>query len=345
MDAKITKSRLGHMLSYDWIKILAICAAVVVVWILLFTTLAPRATSGQTFEIYVYPYVTLKDSFGSLSSLREDGAFSGDVLDMSTNNLLEDSKDTVLGAHFAAGQGDVMFVSSYEYDSGEKDADGNAIMTSDLLQFVNGYGGNCVWLGGENEHPMGSYPENANTQDYLTSCRNYLAKYYAEGAIEGKGDMTASQDKQAIETDFRARIDGDNRYKRESQIQAGLLEEYARIESLRTAYNNVIGYLEDGTLSVTELDLTVESEEDENGDGTVDSNDTKQVKGYFSFDLGNVPGIENMITTTRSEESTSTGKGVNMVILNTRLQEEALRFEQVTLLDHIVRESARLQAL
>ena len=31
MDAKITKNRVGHLLSYDWIKILAICAAVVVV--------------------------------------------------------------------------------------------------------------------------------------------------------------------------------------------------------------------------------------------------------------------------------------------------------------------------
>ena len=54
MDAKITKSRLGLLLSYDWIKIIGICVAAVLVWTLLFTTLATRATSGQIFEIYAY---------------------------------------------------------------------------------------------------------------------------------------------------------------------------------------------------------------------------------------------------------------------------------------------------
>lgn len=39
MDAKITKQRLGLLLSYDWIKIIGICAAAVLVWALLFTTM------------------------------------------------------------------------------------------------------------------------------------------------------------------------------------------------------------------------------------------------------------------------------------------------------------------
>lgn len=55
MDAKITKQRLGLLLSYDWIKILGICAAAVLVWALLFTTMATRATNGQSFEMYLYP--------------------------------------------------------------------------------------------------------------------------------------------------------------------------------------------------------------------------------------------------------------------------------------------------
>ena len=47
MDAKITKQRLGLLLSYDWIKIIGICAAAVLVWALLFTTMATRATTSK----------------------------------------------------------------------------------------------------------------------------------------------------------------------------------------------------------------------------------------------------------------------------------------------------------
>lgn len=355
MDAKITKARIGHMLSYDWIKIVAICAVVVVVWVLLFTTLAPRATLGQTFEIYVYSRVSLRSNLGSLDSLHGNNslsysALSYDVLDMSQNNLIDGSENTVMSAHFAAGQGDVLFISSYEYDSGEDDENGDPVMTSDLYEYITGYMGYSAWLGGENEYPYGSAQNNPNRQDYLTSCRQYLEQYYT-------GDIAAAsaeQDKQAIEEDFRARIDGDNRYKRESQIQAGLVQEYERIEDLRIAYNNVVGYLsadnkgadgETPTLSIPGLDLTVQSENDENGDGTVDGNDTRQVKGYFSFDLSNVPGLENILTTTRSADETATSQSVNMVIVNPRMQEEALRYEQITFLDYIIKESARLKDL
>ena len=52
MDARITKKRVGHMLSYDWIKIIAIAAAAIVLWSLLFTMTATRATVGQTFYLY-----------------------------------------------------------------------------------------------------------------------------------------------------------------------------------------------------------------------------------------------------------------------------------------------------
>lgn len=336
MDAKITKTRVGHLLSYDWIKILAICAAVVVLWVILFTTIAPRATGGQKFEIYIYPRVALKQSVGDLDSLHEKNALSYDVLDLTQNSLLDDSVNTVLSAHFGAGQGDVMFISDYEYEDGT-DENGDPVMTSDLKQFVSGYGGNCVWLGESEEYPLGA-SSNINAQSYLGNCEKYLSKYYPDG-------LDGEMDKSAVEADFRVRAKGDNRYKRNSQIEAGLLKEYGRIERLREAYNNVMGYLEDGTVSITSFEASVQSEKDENGDGKVDENDvvTKTLK--FSFDLSNVPGLEKMITTTRSETGEGTKESVNMVILNTRLQEEALRYEQVTFLDYLVTESARLQAL
>ena len=54
MDAKITKTRLGLLLSYDWIKIVGSWVAVVLLWLLIFTMTATRATTGQSFELYAY---------------------------------------------------------------------------------------------------------------------------------------------------------------------------------------------------------------------------------------------------------------------------------------------------
>ncbi len=42
MDAKITKKRLGAMLSYDWLKIVGVAAAIIVVWMLIFQMTATR---------------------------------------------------------------------------------------------------------------------------------------------------------------------------------------------------------------------------------------------------------------------------------------------------------------
>ena len=111
MDAKITKSRLGLLLSYDWIKIIGICVAAVLVWTLLFTTLATRATSGQIFEIYAYAGVRAYfDQLGTLDGLHRKGALSRDVLEFTSTSLTSDYGDTILQAHTSAGQGDVIFV-------------------------------------------------------------------------------------------------------------------------------------------------------------------------------------------------------------------------------------------
>ena len=89
MDAKITKKRLGLLLSYDWLKILGICVAAVLLWSLLFTTMATRATNGQRFEMYLYPGVRFANSV-DVSSLHErdkNDVLSYDVLDVSSVSL------------------------------------------------------------------------------------------------------------------------------------------------------------------------------------------------------------------------------------------------------------------
>ena len=80
MDAKITKKRLGHQLSYDWIKIAGTCILAVVLLLVLFTTIATRPTAGQTFDFYTFFDVRFNSSrLGSLDTLKEKGALSYDI--------------------------------------------------------------------------------------------------------------------------------------------------------------------------------------------------------------------------------------------------------------------------
>ena len=137
MDAKITKQRLGLLLSYDWIKIIGICAAAVLVWALLFTTMATRATNGQSFEMYLYPGVSLSSSVNveTLHTRDENDVLSYDVLNFSSMTLDSSAMDTILSAHFAAGQGDVFFAPDTEPT---KDEDGNITAYKGLDDFIGG---------------------------------------------------------------------------------------------------------------------------------------------------------------------------------------------------------------
>ena len=42
MDAKITKKRLEHLLSYDWVKIMFTAVAFVMIWVLVFLLTATK---------------------------------------------------------------------------------------------------------------------------------------------------------------------------------------------------------------------------------------------------------------------------------------------------------------
>ena len=183
MDAKITKSRLGLLLSYDWIKILAVCAAGILLWILLFTTLATRATGGQTFELYTYMGIRADfDALDDLDTLRARGAFSQDVLDFTTSSLTSDYGDTILQAHTAAGQGDVMFVAD---TADETDEDGNVTGYTGLKRFLSSYFSLSFWLGEDNYELSEGY----TVRSYFASCEEYLGRFFK---TDGKADAVVS---------------------------------------------------------------------------------------------------------------------------------------------------------
>ena len=118
MDARITKKRLGQMLSYDWIKIIACVVAGIVLWSLIFTTTATRLNPAQTFTVYAYMGTAPADKFSAKISSRTALAekFSYDVIETSVVDLTAagDQAYTLLEARSGVQEGNAAFVSSME---------------------------------------------------------------------------------------------------------------------------------------------------------------------------------------------------------------------------------------
>lgn len=332
MDAKITKQRLGLLLSYDWIKIIGICAAAVLVWALLFTTMATRATNGQSFEMYLYPGVSLSSSVNveTLHTRDENDVLSYDVLNFSSMTLDSSAMDTILSARFAAGQGDVLFA---PYTEPTKDEDDNIIAYNGLDDFIGGYFSNALWLDPDlsEEHSKhtitnGSGETVGQFNNYLYDCAQYLNRFYNGGWKSG------TLDEATVRANFDERMKGDKRYKNEAQREAGRQKEIVRIQNLRDAFENVLGWVSSDDenspvrIKPTKLEVVLES-----------GGEAQTVEWNLSFDLSNIDHLTDFIGYPGGENGTRIADNLCMVVLNTGSSgEEDLRYEPFMLLDYLV---------
>ena len=340
MDAKITKSRLGLLLSYDWIKIIGICLAAVLIWALLYTMLATRATNGQKFEIYSYVDVRMDSSvLGSLDDMHAGKALSNDVLDFSTYSLNQDGyEDMILQAHFSAGQGDVMFVP----DLASTTAGDGTVPYAGLTDFLASYRSNAIWLG-ENGYEEGG--KVVYEKNYFTQCEEYLGKFFKDAS--GAADFAeGTLDKAAAETNFRARIKGDKRYKNEAQRLEALEKEYERLEALRYSYCQVLDWVSnDSAEDPIELCKTTVTGQDESG-AEVTLNWT------YAFDLSNLEELTKFVSRPAEEgeiDGVSAGTYVSdkmcMVVLNGgSTGEEDMRYEPFTFMTYLVEKFDKKEA-
>ena len=323
MDAKITKKRLGLLLSYDWLKILGICVAAVLLWSLLFTTMATRATNGQRFEMYLYPGVRFANSVDvtSLHERDKNDVLSYDVLDVSSVSLESNTMSTIMAAHFAAGQGDVLFAADIEPT---RDENNNITAYNGLDSFIGSYYGNAVWLGADGQ-PWES-PNGDKKPNYFADCEAYLNRFY-------NGDWKNGEpDEDAMRANFDERTEGDKRYKNDAQRAIGREQEVARIQNLRNAYAKVNEWLTSGSadspISIKTTELLVDLNED---------GEPETVEWQYAFDLSNIDNLTEFISY-QTEDGTGTKEGLCMVILNTGSSgEEDLRYEPITFLEYLVK--------
>ena len=331
MDAKITKSRLGLLLSYDWIKIIAICVAAVLVWALLYTMLATRATNGQRFEIYSYLNVRMDSSaLGDLEEMREKKALSEDVLDFSTYTLNQEGyEDMILQAHFAAGQGDVMFAPNL---SSTTDSDGNvtyAGLTDFLasLPYERGMAGRRRIFG-----RAGTY---CTRRVISRNAKNIWADF--SKTRRGRADFAeGTLDKAAAEANYRARIKGGQALQERSAAPGGLEKEYGRLEALRASYVKVLDWVSnDSSEDPIELCTVTVTGQDENGQ-------EQTADWTYAFDLSNLEELTKFVSRPAQEgeiEGVAAGTYISdnytYIYCGGSAGEEDMRYEPITFLTYL----------
>lgn len=226
MDASITKRRIGNLLSYDWLKIIAVVLLAILLLNVLFTSLATRATPAQTFYVYAYTDVTSGSAFSNLES-RKGEIFSYEILSVVAEDFSGNEGVTVYSTRRGAGMGDVMFVT----DEPTFAEDGSEI-PSTLSQIV------------ANEYTI-------RADEYLKDCERYLIGFFgtAETADgEDRLNETGEIDAAKAEECFRARNTGDKRFKTEESVAAGIESEKARLTKLRTDYLAVRAAIDRGAI-------------------------------------------------------------------------------------------------
>ena len=275
MDAKITKVRLNRMLSYDWIKIIAVAVASIIVWTLIFTMTATRITPAQQFTVmnYLGNYSLSADFEAHYAKTFADGVFSYEVLELSSPVDLAGNADMaseLLSTRTATSDGDVIFVANAD-DLGapkkEKGEDGKEIIVgyenTYLEEFARGYSSMLY-----------------KADEFVLSMENYLSDYYKEDG---------SLDEDYAKTQFRKRVKKDKRFKKESQIRKGEEQELERIRKYSEALRKFKVWLESGYVRYDEVIIQKADDKKE------------EIKGLYAINICPTD-LENGVKNTKWEK-------------------------------------------
>lgn len=334
MDARITKKRLNLLLSYDWIKIIAVIVAAIVVWSLVFTTAATRITPAQQFTIFNYSGTKTTTRFSNLpNALEKANTFSYDVLDVVMNDVTagDDQAETLVQTRLMTNEGDALFASGVTKNESMKykDDQGNEFFPTYLEQFLTIYSYCVTPIYGEN--------------GYLAQMETFLNGYY-----ENFRDENATIDEKKTEEVFRARIkrQKDKRFKKEAQIQQGIKQEIERIEKYRA---NLLQFEENVSLGYITVPETTIYLSDTNGT-IVKKTGTYSINLCPDQRMANLKELVYYTVSATDDEGVShdniaTANGINLVLLNTAGDEYGYSlFESLSLVNYLVERYCTVEA-
>lgn len=319
MDARITKQRLGNLLSYDWLKMLVTIAIFVFLVVLLFTMTATRVTNAQTFTVYAYNDVTAGRDFNSLADkLKDEDVLSYDILETTTEKFSADSQYDLYSLRRTTGEGTVMFVSDVRVY--ETDDDGNPVLDENgdpKIETESALYSLAMGSTVDSEDPFSGTLYDCKY--YIESCAEYLS-----GFFEGDWETSNTLDEAAVRASFLERNSGDKRYKNDEAREKGIADERQRILDLRDDYLVVLQCFENGTFKYTEY--------------TAKNVDGSSFTSVLGINLGGLEKIADLAYYTDGEGN-QVVSNLNLVILYNNFHEaNGLRFEPVTFLRYLYEE-------
>lgn len=297
MDAKITKKRLGHLLSYDWLKIIAVSAGLILLWNLIFTTSETRITPAQNFTVFNYTGSSAGADFSQIRTKRKS-IFSYDIFQVNaTDATVGNETDTIMQARISTHEGDAVFVADRPTGKKQKfEGSEEEIEISYLQNFLTRYGYNIFSITGDN--------------GILSQAETYLSPFYT--------DLTNAEtlDTGAVERAFRARIKklNDKRFKKDSEIKKGVKQEIARISLI---YNNLAefrSYLDEGYIAVETT--TYPYELSKNGSKTTTAQTINLCPNAHMENLKNCVSYKEEVQEGEFTYQVPTAKNMHLVLLN-----------------------------
>ena len=235
------------MLSYDWVKIIISVIAVILVWSLIFSFTSAKITVTQQFTVYSYRgnnvlsegfYNTLNDAFS------KDKIFSYEIIEPDSYDFtsIDDEAHTVLSARTGASEGDFIFLSpsnDLKTEYTDEETGETKYSASYKTSFVTSFF-DCLYHFDVNED--GSFAEG----NYFKVIEDYIAPFF-DGDWKNPNSKPNPEKTEAF---FRKRIkkNNDKRYKKASQIEQGIQDEYKRIVSYKNALLEAYFYLEQDLL-------------------------------------------------------------------------------------------------
>lgn len=258
MDSRITKKRLSDYFSYQWIFVLVMCAVAIIVWELAYTIGSVRLTVGQHFKFYFDKTVWSGSTSEFYQLFKDEDTFSYDVLSLDNEAILE--ANDILSTRLYIQEGDILITNSLEPTAEEKEK-GKIVIANSRIDHMK------IYPLHEMNIDAKAYLYDFLNNDLKTTAEQKIAEYKLEQATEeNKGyfkeenslkirkekanafnlaisGLNANYDnldqvfseqfsQSKISKNFRSRMKKDNRFRKEDDIQKGIISETARIKKL-----------------------------------------------------------------------------------------------------------------
>ena len=323
MDARITKQRLGNLLSYDWLKMLVTIAIFVFLVVLLFTMTATRVTNAQTFTVYAYNGLSAGKRFNTLAgTLKDDHILSYDTLETEAELFTDESRYDMLSLRRSTGAGDVMFISdvwTYKTDGDGNllDEDGKIVDSTEDAAVETTSALYSIAMGAAASSLEEGYGSVYDTRFFMQACGEYLVSFFGEDL-----ENNNTPDEAAVRASFLERNSGDKRYKNDEAREKGIADERQRLIDLKDDYLFVRDLFDRGVYSHTVYE------------GTNDDGETYEMA--LGINVGGLGGISDLVYYNDSELRAVTDK-LNLIFFFNG-EQNGMLYESVTFLRYLYEE-------